>query len=132
LRDVEAISRLRAVPTILRVISETTGLRFTLVARVTDDEWVACAVHDELSFGLRAGGALALATTLCRKGRAIQAPVATDHASTDPVYCGHPTPGMYGFESYVSVPLFRTDGRYFGRCAAWTPAPAGHSRRSWT
>ncbi len=123
LRDVEAISRLRAVPTILRVISETTGLRFTLIARVTEDEWVACAVHDELSFGLRAGGALALATTLCKKGRAIQAPVATDHASTDPVYCGHFTPGTYGFESFVSVPLFRADGRYFGTVCGLDPRP---------
>jgi sigma-B regulation protein RsbU (phosphoserine phosphatase) len=129
LRDVEAISRLRAVPTILRVISETTGLRFTLVARVTDDEWVACAVHDELSFGLRAGGALAHATTLCRKGHPLQAPVATDHASTDPVYCGHPTPGMSGFESYVSVPLFRTDGRYFGTVCGLDPRPLPVTQR---
>ena len=123
LQDVEAISRLRAVPTILRVISETTGLRFTLIARVTNDEWVACAVHDEISFGLKPGGALAVSTTLCRKVRAMQAPVAMDHASTDAVYSGHPTPKMYGFESYISVPLFRTDGRYFGTLCGLDPRP---------
>ncbi len=120
LRDLEAISRLRAVPTILRVISETTGLRFTLVARVTDDQWVVCAFHDELSLGLRPRGALAVATTLCKKVRAIQAPVAMGHASTD-VYW--PTPRMYGFESYISVPLFRTDGRYFGTVCGLDPRP---------
>lgn len=60
MRDVAAISRLSAVPTILRVIAETTGLGFTLVARVTNEEWIACAVHDEISFGLKPGGTLDL------------------------------------------------------------------------
>ena len=114
LRDVEAVSRLRAVPTILRVITETTGLRFTLIARVTENEWVACAVHDEISFGLTPGGALAVATTLCKKVRAIEA-LAMDHV--------HPTPRIYGFESYTSVPLFRTDGRYFGMLCGLDPRP---------
>lgn len=123
LQDVEAISRLRAVPTILRAIAETTGLRFTLVARVTENEWVACAVHDEISFGLRPAGALAVATTLCRKVRAIQAPVAIDHAGIFPDYCIHPTPRAYGFESYIAVPLVRTDGRYFGTLCGLDPRP---------
>ncbi len=123
LKDVEAVSRLAAVPTILRVITETTGLRFTLVARVTEKEWVACAVHDEISLGLKAGATLDLATTLCQKVRETHAPVAMDHASTDPTYCGHPAPRMYGFESYISVPLFHTDGDYFGTLCGLDPRP---------
>ena len=123
LKDVEAVSRLAAVPTILRVITETTGLRFTLVARVTDKEWVACAVHDEISLGLKPGGTLDLATTLCQTVRETQAPVAMDQASTDPTYCGHPAPRMYGFESYISVPLFHTDGQYFGTLCGLDPRP---------
>lgn len=122
--DVAAISRLSAVPTILRVISETTGLRFSLVARVTEDKWVACAVHDEIAFGLRAGDTLDVATTLCSKVRDTQVPVVIDHATEDSVYAGHPTPKMYGFESYIAVPIFLADGTYFGTVCALDPLPA--------
>jgi hypothetical protein len=41
----------------------TTGLGFAAVARVTDQRWIACAVRDEISFGLQPGGALKVATT---------------------------------------------------------------------
>lgn len=37
--DISAISRINAVPAILQVICETTGLRFAAVARVTADSW---------------------------------------------------------------------------------------------
>ncbi|MDP1293939.1 sensor histidine kinase, partial [Klebsiella variicola] len=33
-----------------------------------------------------------------------------DKASEDPLYRDHHTPRMYRFESYISVPVFRTDG----------------------
>ena len=36
--DIAAIARISAVPTILRVIAETTGMGYTLVARVTPGE----------------------------------------------------------------------------------------------
>jgi hypothetical protein len=35
------------------------------VARVTQDRWVACAVRDEISFGLAPGGELDVKTTIC-------------------------------------------------------------------
>jgi hypothetical protein len=70
-RDLAAIERIEAVPTILRTIRESTGLRFTLIARVLPDRWVACAVHDELDFGLRPGGELDVATTLPTPSTAI-------------------------------------------------------------
>ena len=122
--DVEAIAKLPAVPTILRVIAETTGLGFTLVARVTDEHWVACAVHDEISFGLKPGGTLELSTTLCEAVRDTEAPVVMNHASQDPMYSNHPTPKLYGFESYISVPLYGADGAYFGTLCGLDPKPA--------
>jgi hypothetical protein len=51
-KDLQAVGRISAVPTILRVVSEITGLRFTAVARVTDATWHACAVQDRLGFGM--------------------------------------------------------------------------------
>ncbi|MDP9032559.1 MAG: sensor histidine kinase, partial [Pseudomonadota bacterium] len=44
--DIATIGRISAVPAILQVVSEMTGLRFAAVARVTDDSWTACAVRD--------------------------------------------------------------------------------------
>jgi hypothetical protein len=51
LKDVAAVGRLAAVPTILQVVSRTTGMRFAAVARVTDTTWTACAIYDLVSFG---------------------------------------------------------------------------------
>ncbi len=61
--DLEAISRIQGIEMILRVLSETTGLRIALVARVTADSWTACAVLDEADFGLKPGDNLELANT---------------------------------------------------------------------
>jgi hypothetical protein len=33
---------------------------FAAVARVTEDRWVACAVKDDIAFGLKPGGELDL------------------------------------------------------------------------
>ncbi len=63
--DVAAIAGIDAVPTILEVVCRTTGMGFAAVARVTEDRWVACAVRDEIRFGLRPGGELRVATTIC-------------------------------------------------------------------
>lgn len=60
---VQAFDRLEAVQTVLRVLRRTTGLRISLVARVTDTTWTACAVLDEAAFGLRPGDSLPLHTT---------------------------------------------------------------------
>ena len=52
-RDVSAVNRLTAVPTLLEVLRETTGMRFAAVARVTESTWTACVVSDDINFGLR-------------------------------------------------------------------------------
>src|SRR4051812_15184372 len=123
-RDVLTIGRISAVPSILRIVSETTGLRFAAVARVTDDSWTACAVLDKIGFGLRAGGQLDVTTTFCREIHASRHPIIIEKASEDAVYCGHPTPKMYGFESYLAVPIIRRSGEVFGTICALDPLPA--------
>jgi len=122
--DVLAIGRLDAVPTLLRVLCETTGMRFAAVARVTDRTWTACAVHDDIGFGLVPGGQLDVKSTLCVEVRETRLPIAIDHASSDPRYCNHQTTKLYKIESYVSVPIVMADGRYFGNLCAIDPAPA--------
>ena len=122
--DIATIGRISAVPAMLQVIRDMTGLRFAAVARVTGTSWTACAVLDELDFGLQVGGELEIATTLCHEVRASHEPVVIDKASDDPLYCQHHTPRLYHFESYISVPVFRTDGRFFGTICALDPNPA--------
>lgn len=121
--DLAAIARISAVPTILKTVRALTDLRFTLVARVLPDRWIACAVHDEIDFGLAAGGELDVNTTFCSVVRATDQPVVMDHASQDPKYAAHPTPKLYGFESYVAVPLYRKNGEYFGTLCGLDPLP---------
>jgi signal transduction histidine kinase len=122
--DVLAVGRINSVPTLLQVLCETTGMRFAAVARVTDRTWTACAVHDDINFGLVPGGQLDVATTLCVEVRESRTPIVIDKASSDPRYCSHHTPKFYKIESYVSVPIVLTDGRYFGNLCAIDPAPA--------
>lgn len=123
-RDIAAIARIDAVPSLLRVICQTTGMGFAAVARVTDGSWTACAVQDEIAFGLPAGGQLEIGSTLCRESRAALKPIAIDHVAIDPVYRDHDTPRIYGFQSYISVPIVLADGSYFGNLCAIDPKPA--------
>jgi signal transduction histidine kinase len=122
--DIATIGRISSVPAILQVIRELTGLRFVAVARVTEDSWTACAVLDQLNFGMQVGGELDLATTLCHEIRQAHHSVVIDKASEDPLYRDHHPPRLYQFESYIAVPIFRTDGRFFGTICALDPNPA--------
>jgi signal transduction histidine kinase len=122
--DIATISRIKAVPAILQVICETTGMRFAAVARVTETSWTACAVLDSLGFGLDVGGELDVTTTLCHEIRASHQTIMIDKASEDDLYCHHHTPQIYQFESYISVPVLRSDGSFFGTICALDPNPS--------
>lgn len=122
-RDVAAVARLSAVPSILKIVCDHTGMRFAAVARVTDGTWTACAVEDNIAFGLAPGGQLDVHTTLCKEARAAREPVVFDHASEDPRYRDHHTPRIYSIQSYISVPIIRPDGSYFGNLCAIDPSP---------
>jgi signal transduction histidine kinase len=121
--DVAAVQRIDAVPRILEVVCRTTGMGFAAVARVTEDRWVACAVRDTIEFGLQPGGELKVETTICDEIRDSREVVAIDHVAEDPTYCGHPTPAMYGFQSYISMPIILRNGAFFGTLCAIDPRP---------
>jgi signal transduction histidine kinase len=123
-RAVAAVARIDAVPTLLKVLCEITGMRVAVVARVTDRTWTACAVKDEAHFGLKPGMELQVNTMLCFDSRTSRAPIVIEHASSDPRYCNHEAPKRYQIESYVSVPIIRANGGYFGNLSALDPHPA--------
>jgi signal transduction histidine kinase len=122
--DVAAVGRIGAVPSILQMVCSMTGMRFATVARVTEDTWTACAVRDEIDFGLQAGGELPLKSTICDEIRACGKAIVIDHVSEDPHFRTHHTPRLYGFQSYISVPIVRTNGDFFGTLCALDPLPA--------
>jgi signal transduction histidine kinase len=121
--DVEAISALDVAQEILDLCCRITGMGFAAIARVTEDRWVCCASRDLIAFGLGAGGELKIETTICNEIRQSGQLVVIDHVSEDAAYCGHPTPKMYGFQSYISVPIMRRDGSMFGTLCAIDPQP---------
>ncbi len=122
--DIAAVQRIGAVSTILEVVCRTTGMGFAAVARVTEDRWIACAVRDEIQFGLEPGGELKIETTICHEIRQSGKAVVIDHVARDEAYCGHHTPAMYGFQSYISMPVVLPDGKFFGTLCAIDPRPA--------
>jgi signal transduction histidine kinase len=121
--DIVNVQQIEAVPKILQVVCRTTGMGFAAVARVTDSRWICCAVRDEIQFGLVPGGELKVETTLCHEIRQHHEPVVIDHVAQDSVYCGHHTPTTYGFQSYISMPIFLGDGSFFGTLCAIDPDP---------
>jgi signal transduction histidine kinase len=122
--DVAAIQKIDVVPTILEVVCRTTGMGFAAVARVTEERWVACAVRDEINFGLPAGGELEIRSTICNEIRQTGQLVVIDDVQCDDVFREHHTPKRYGFRSYISVPINLPSGRMFGTLCAIDPRPA--------
>ena len=123
-QDIAAVSSIDAVSTMLEVICRTTGMGFAAVARVTEDRWVACAVRDEIQFGLLPGGELKIETTICHEIRQHKMPVVIDHVAEDERYANHHTPKLYGLQSYISIPITTKAGRFFGTLCAIDPNPA--------
>ncbi|MCA1469770.1 GAF domain-containing sensor histidine kinase [Bradyrhizobium sp. IC3195] len=121
--DIAKVSGIAAVSTILDVVSRTTGMGFTAVARVTEDRWITCASRDDLAFGLKPGDELKIESTICHEIRQSREAVIIDNVSEDTEYCNHHTPAQYGFQSYISVPIVLPDGSFFGTLCAIDPKP---------
>ena len=122
--DLQAIGSIDAVPVILSMVKHITGMRFAAVARVTESKWIACAVDDSIDFGLLPGGELVLESTICHEIRQHHQPVIFGHASQHPLFSTHHTPKTYGLESYISIPIIKADGEFFGTLCAIDSVPA--------
>ncbi|MDO7842958.1 GAF domain-containing protein [Sphingomonas immobilis] len=113
-------TRIRAI---LKAVCDMTGMGFAAVSRVTDTRWIACQVLDKIGFGLEPGEELDLKTTICDEIREGGKLVVIDHVGADADWRTHHTPMMYGFESYVSIPIVLEDGSFFGTLCAIDPEP---------
>ena len=125
--DIAAVQRIVGARDILREVCTLTGMGFAAVARVTADRWIACLVEDQIAFGLQPGGELQVRTTICNEIRGSGESVVIDHVAEEPMWRVHPTPVLYGFQSYISMPIVRAGGDFFGTLCAIDPAPRGSS-----
>jgi len=121
--DIALIQSLPAASTILDVVCRTTGMGFAAIARVTENRWIACSVLDHIEFGMQPGGELKVETTLCHEIRQARQPIIIDHVECDLGYKTHHTPSMYGFQSYISVPIILANGEFFGTLCCIDPRP---------
>jgi GAF domain-containing protein len=122
-QDIINIENISIVPNLLNVICQTTGMGFAAIARVTEDRWITCSVQDNVLFGLKPGDELKIKTTICDEIRQNPKPVIIDNVSEDKEYHNHHTPAMYKLQSYISVPIIRQDGSFFGTLCAIDPKP---------
>ena len=108
---------------ILEEVCRITQMGFSAVARVTESRWIVCQVIDRIEFGLNPGDELDLQTTICDEIRQSGQAVVIDHVGDNPGWRTHHTPMLYGFESYVSIPIMLDGGRFFGTLCAIDPHP---------
>lgn len=122
-RDIDAIGRSTTIPTLLETVLLATGMGFAAVARVTESRWVTCRAVDQISFGLNPGDELDVESTLCHEVRLSSDEIVIDDVQSDPIYVNHHCPARYGFRGYISVPIRRADGSFFGTLCAIDPHP---------
>lgn len=122
-KDIDAIGRSTVIPTLLETIVLATGMGFAAVARVTEARWVTCRAVDTISFGLTPGDELDVESTLCHEVRQSDQEIVIDDVASDPIYVNHHCPARYGFRGYISVPIRRADGSFFGTLCAIDPKP---------
>lgn len=108
---------------ILLEVCNATHMGFVAVARVTDDRWIAAQVLDRIEFGLDPGEELDVKKTICDEIRQCGQAIIIDRIADDPEWRTHPVPMLYGFESYVSLPIFLADGTFYGTLCAIDPEP---------
>lgn len=112
-----------AITAILEEICQITDMGFAAVARVTEERWIACQVIDKIEFDLKPGDELRIKTTICNDIRKSGEAIVIDSVADNFEWRTHPTPILYGFESYASFPIYLDDGSFFGTVCAIDPEP---------
>ncbi len=121
--DIEIMANSDTIRVILETVMLATGMRWAAVARVTKDRWVACRTADDLAFGMAEGDEIAIDQTFCNSVRQNGEWILFDDASKNPLYADHPITRQFGIVSYLSVPVLRADGAFFGTLCALDTVP---------
>ncbi|WP_312252192.1 GAF domain-containing sensor histidine kinase [Stenotrophomonas sp.] len=109
--------------TSLDLACQLTGMRVALVGEITDAHWRAVQSVDRAGLGISNGMVLDINKTFCKDVKAQQCPVWFADAHAHPDFQHSPVPGLYGFRSYISVPITLADGSIFGTLCTLDPLP---------
>jgi signal transduction histidine kinase len=123
MKEVEAVGRIPALPAILDIVCRTTGMATAILARVTEERWVACHINDTMGLGLVPGSEMDVKTTICYQQLKEPRPLIVPNVSEHPVLKDHPSPKTVGFQSFVLVPVVLPSGSFFGTLSALHPEP---------
>ena len=123
--EISLINSIEAVPSILQVVCQATGMGFAAVARMTEERWVACSVFDQIAVGLKPGGELPVEIAISNELRRSLKGVVIDHVAEDRSDSLHPTLAVYGIQSYIAMPIILRDGSVFGALAPVIRSPIG-------
>ena len=115
------------IQAILTQVCALTGMGFSAIAYVTEDRWIACQVEDKIEFGMIPGDELEICKTICDEIRRYGERVVIDNVGADPDWWNHPVPVLYGFNSYLSLPVVLDEGGFFGTMCALDPEPRPQS-----
>ncbi|NJW51375.1 GAF domain-containing sensor histidine kinase [Salinimicrobium oceani] len=107
----------------LQIVCSTTNLRFAAIARVTNERWVACATMDNVPLGLNPSDELNIDDTFCQQVHREGEIVIFDDVDKSERYCDHHVPKLYGIKSYISVPIYKRNGEFFGTLCALDSVP---------
>lgn len=126
--DIDLMVGSETVTVILETVRLATEMRFAAVSRVTEDRWVACRTADDIQFNLDSGDEIDIRSTFCQSVRDTAKPVIFDDVTTDATYLNHPIAQKFGIVSYVSIPIYRSDGSFFGTLCGIDTVPRHVSR----
>ncbi|MBD5779222.1 GAF domain-containing sensor histidine kinase [Pelagicoccus sp. NFK12] len=113
-REIPQPASASAVPTILKLVCELTGMRLALVARLMDGKWTACGVHDCMDYGLAVDDRLEMGETiLVRSGDSAFLPFA-ESVGAERFPRKHGTPPSAGPGRCIWLPISGCEGQLFG------------------
>lgn len=118
--DLKAIAKIEAINRLLEVICSTAGMGFAAVARVNEEQWIVCAVRDEMGLGVLPGEELKVEATPYQE---IRQPIVIANADDGSLYAYHVSK-KHALKSYISVPIYTKTGVFFGVLCALDPKPA--------
>lgn len=107
-----------AVPKILKLVCQLTGMRLALVARIENKKWTTCAIYDRMNYGIEVGDRLDI--DAAPFAGATDSPQRPHIGPVDP----RQLPGKHDGRrlarvgSCISVPILKSDGHLFGTLCA--------------
>lgn len=112
-----------SVPHILRIIAETTGAGFVGITRPSGEGWTVCAAHDLAGIGVGPEDVLEVQSAIMPADGAGRSVTVIDDLTEWTGGSDHPALRQHGVRSYLSVPIIRSDGRFFGTICAFDRSP---------